>query len=54
MPGNKVWRDLLGQFFPDLRREPWRDGETTDCINGKVDSRPIDKESFEGSCPDEP
>lgn len=54
VPGNKIWRDLLRQLFPDLRHEPWKDGRTADFIHGKVGLRPIDKTSFEDDCPDEP
>jgi len=54
VPGNKTWRDMLGQIFPDLRQEPMQDGRTGDFIHGKVDIRPIDKEPFEDDCPKEP
>ena len=52
VPGDKTWRDLLGQLFPDLRQEPMKDGRTGDFIHGKVDIRPIDKQAFEGDCTD--
>ena len=48
VPGNKTWRDLLGQLFTDLRQQPMKDGgRMADFIHGKVDIRPIDKDSFE-------
>jgi hypothetical protein len=50
VPGDKTWRDLLGQLFPDLRQEPDKDGRMRDFIHGKVNLRPIDKEPFEGDC----
>jgi hypothetical protein len=54
VPGDKIWRDLLRQVFPDLRQEPRADGKTGDFIHGKVALRPIDKEAFGGDCPDTP
>lgn len=54
VPGNKLWRDLLGQLFPDLRQEPWKDGRTADFIDRQIDIRAIDKQSFEDDCPDKP
>jgi hypothetical protein len=54
VPGNKTWRDLLAQLFPDLRQERLKDGGIGDFIHGKVDIRPIDKEAFEDYCSDEP
>jgi hypothetical protein len=54
VPGDKAWRDLVRQIFPDLRQEPGPDGNTADFIHGKVELRPIDKGAFDGDCPDTP
>ena len=54
VPGNKTWRDLLGQLFTDLRQEPRKDGRMGDFIHGKVDIRPIGKEPFEDECSVDP
>jgi hypothetical protein len=54
VPGNRTWRDLLGQVFADLRQEANAKGEAGDFIHGKVEIRPIDKEAFDGDCPDTP
>jgi hypothetical protein len=52
VPGDKTWRYLLSQIFPDLRQEPGKDGKIGDFFHGKVNLRPIDKEAFGGECAD--
>jgi hypothetical protein len=55
VPGDKAWRDLVRQIFPDLRQDAAPDGKTGDFIHGKVELPPIDKEAFGGDdCPGAP
>jgi hypothetical protein len=54
VPNGKSWRDLMRQIFPDLRQEADAKGNAGDYIYGKIGVRPIDKEAFDGDCPDAP
>ena len=48
--GDKTWRALVSQIFPNLTQEPGANGRTQDFIHGTDKLRPIDGEPFGGDC----
>ena len=54
VPGDKIWRDLVRQIFPELTQEPGPGGRTSDFIHGNINLRPVDKEAFGDDCPGPP